>query len=112
MPAFGDLGQEGGQASRQVREGGRAGGRRPDEGEVRGQALRHHGAEQVLFGGEVEIERPLRHPGPGSDLVEPGGGEALVGEHDQGRRHDFIGAVGLAASELGFAEGKHGEINN
>jgi hypothetical protein len=73
----------------------------PDPGDVGGDGLVDHGAEDVVLGFEIEIERPLRHPGAPGDVVQSGRGEALLGEHLQGRRDDLGGTVGLAPTELG-----------
>ena len=68
--------------------------------EIGGHGLGDHRVEQLSLAGEVEIERALGDARPGGDLVQPGGGEPLLGEHRHGRPGDLGRAVGLAATEL------------
>ena len=72
----------------------------PHELDVRRHCRFHHGAEDILLGGEVEIDGALGDAGTGGDVVQPSRGEALFHEHLQGRCDDFVGAVGLASAEL------------
>jgi hypothetical protein len=72
--------------------------------------LFHHRSEDVLLGGEIEIDGPLGDPGPGGDVVQPRGGEPLFSEDLEGRRNDLLWPVGLAAFELGFSSGKPGRL--
>ncbi len=78
--------------------------------QVGGDRLAHHRPEQVLLGLEIEIERALRDPGPGGDVVQPRGGEALLGKHRQGRGDDLAGPGLAASSPFGLA-GLHGRCS-
>lgn len=79
----------------------------PHEPDVRRHCGFHHGAEDVLFGGEVEIDGALGDARPGGDVIQPGRGESPFDKHLQRRRNDLVGAFGLAAAELGRAWGQH-----
>ena len=60
--------------------------------------LADDGAEQILLGGEVEVDRAFADAGGGGDVLQLGGGKAAVGEQTQGRLDDLAGAGFLAAS--------------
>ena len=60
--------------------------------------LADDGAEQVLLGGEVKVDRALADAGGGGDVLQLGGGKAAVGEQAEGGLDDFAGAGLLAAS--------------
>ena len=60
--------------------------------------LADDGAEQVLLGREVEVDRAFADAGGGGDVFQLGGGEAAVGEQTQRCLDDLAGAGFLAAS--------------
>ena len=59
--------------------------------------LAHDGAEQVLLGGEVEVDRALADPGGGSDVLQLGRGVAAFSERGEGGSDDLAGPRVLAA---------------
>jgi hypothetical protein len=110
QPALGHhLGDAGEGQADQVAERQRALGDEAGDGrQVGDDRLAHHRPEQVLLGLEIEIERALRDPGPGGDVVQPRGREALLGEHLQRRGDDLAGPGFTASSPLGLAGGHDG----
>jgi hypothetical protein len=61
-------------------------GRRLDHAQLVGEGpqlvddVQREDAEQVLLAGEVQVEGPVRGPGPADDVVDPGGVVAVGGE--------------------------------
>lgn len=104
----GDAGNDRHDGAQQVGERGVVlGQRRLDAAQVGGDAMFDHGPEDVFLGREVEVERPLGDPGAGGDVVQPRGGEALLGEDLHRRGDDLVRSVGFAALELRLSGGKH-----
>ena len=65
--------------------------------EVGQHRLAHHGAEQVLLGREVEVDRALADAGRGGDVLQLGRGVAAFGERGEGGGDDLAGPGVLAA---------------
>ncbi len=61
----------------------------------------HDRLEQLLLALEVEVERALADARARRDVLEPGGGEAALGEARQRRRQDLLGPRLLAALPAG-----------
>ena len=80
----------------------------PHHFDVRGHGLRDHCSEQILLGGEIEIERPLGDAGSSGDVIQSGGGEATLGEHLESRDDDLAGPGLLAAAPTRQALRGHG----
>ena len=76
-------------------------GERLDAGEVRQERLAHDRLEQLLLAVEVEVERALADPGAGRDVLDPGRGEAALGETLERRRQDLLRPRLLAAAPTG-----------
>ena len=65
--------------------------------EVRQHRLADHGAEQVLLGREVEVDRALADAGGRGDVLQLGRGVAAFGERGEGGGDDFTRPGVLAA---------------
>ena len=63
--------------------------------------LAHDGAEQVLLGREVEVDRALADAGGRGDILQLGRGVAALGERGERGGDDFTGSGVLAAGAEG-----------
>jgi hypothetical protein len=74
--------------------------------EDRPDGLAHHGLEEGVLVGEIEVDRPLADAGPARDVVELRRGEALLGELGQRRADDLRRTVLLPAAPLRCRDGR------
>ena len=65
--------------------------------------LADDGAEQVLLGWEIEVDRALADAGGSRDVLQLGRGVATLGERGEGGGDDFAGSGFLAAGASGMA---------
>ena len=71
--------------------------------EVRQHRLAHDGAEQILLGREVEVDRALADAGGRGDVLQLGRRVAALGERGEGGGDDLAGSGILAAGAEAIA---------
>ena len=106
----GPAGDEGAEAGRRV--GGVERGTLLDHRDAPAVVAVDDGEEQIFLAVDVVVEAPLEEPDPGRDVLDPGGGVALLVEHLARGIDDLVpplgvqgppGPVALAASVGGFS---------
>ncbi len=73
----------------------------------------HHGAEELVLGGEVEIDGAFGDAGAARDVVEPGASESALAELDEGGVEDLAGPFfgpALPAWRVGAGGGAAGVL--